>query len=218
MRTAIVLGLIALFSLVAFVPPNGATNGTIARAQEMTDSLTIDFNMDLNAAVQGAKTHATNAVKNVPKIEVKIPTKLDVTLPDPNVIAKEAAPSLFKRLFAFTLETASNQIVPEIQAVPANWRKAAEDEPNETLRHYFLLIEWAREKADIRACDELTPTVLEERTVDGKSILTPTRGDWIAYCLARVTKNYDRCKQIQTTTLPPLKSLCEQEHSTSDTF
>jgi len=83
---------------------------------------------------------------------------------------------------------------------------------NETIRKHLQLIEWARLKNDLGSCGELAPTVLDERTApDGKRLETPSHGDFLAYCLARVTRNPDRCAQIAPDTSPPLRALCESE-------
>ncbi len=216
MRTILVFGLITLFALVSFVPPQGG-NVAIAQAQEVT----IHLNGNVSSALTTVKNQGDLFMKNivpkvsvqVPKIDLTIPTDVKIDLKDPKQSIEDAAPSLIKRLVTFTAKEVQKNVNVQLEAkdVPADWRKAAEAEPNETLKQHFLLIEWAREKHDIRACNELQPTVLEARTVGSETFTTPAPGDWIAYCLARVTQSTDRCLQINPSTLPPLRSLCEQE-------
>lgn len=84
-------------------------------------------------------------------------------------------------------------------------------EPDPTIRQHLQLTEWAEQKSDVHACEQLNPVVLDERTVNGRVLPTPTPGDFLAYCLARVTHDGARCTQIGDGTFPPLKSLCDNE-------
>lgn len=199
MRTILVFGLLALFTLVSFVPPSGG-GYTIASAQ----TLPLEFNTNVNGVINYVKTTTQNAAKNLPKVNVTLPSEI-------NIDAKEVAPTLFKKMLSFAVDAAKDKIAPEPEVTHANWRDAAEEETNDVLKHYFVLIEWAREKHDVRACSELSPTVLEERIVKNVSYQTPSHDDWIAYCLARVTGNSDRCQQIQSGILPRLQTLCFEE-------
>ena len=81
------------------------------------------------------------------------------------------------------------------------WRGAltGTDSP---LRDDFERIEWARKHADVRACADL-------KTAGVSS--APSHGDFLAYCIARVMGEAQRCFQIGSNTSPDLHSLCAQE-------
>lgn len=77
------------------------------------------------------------------------------------------------------------------------WKEAMDVRPD--VAEILLAIETARETYDVRACHDLP-------AVQGAS-----RGDYLAYCLARVTRDPKRCDQIDPVSIPNLKSLCNDE-------
>ncbi len=81
----------------------------------------------------------------------------------------------------------------ESNASSKQWRDIASSSDAQT-RSRFLAIEWAREKNDRTTCGNLSDD-----------------GNWIAYCLARVTRNASRCDQIAPLHIPDVKTLCENE-------
>ncbi len=97
-----------------------------------------------------------------------------------------------------------------MRSAPSNdiWRGIA-SASDDTTRHQFLTIEWAREERDRTECSVLSAV--------SSDYDAPSRGDWIAYCFARVTGNPDRCEQISSGTQPALKTLCEKEFLPSNT-
>ena len=83
------------------------------------------------------------------------------------------------------------------------WKTAVETEPNGDVRRLFHTIELARVQNDVHACNDLEPIPLLKDS--------PSLGDWIAYCLARVRSDKDRCPQISDTIHPNVKQLCIEE-------
>lgn len=83
------------------------------------------------------------------------------------------------------------------------WKTAVETEQNGDVRRLYNAIEHARVMNDVHACNDLEPIPLMKDS--------PSLGDWIAYCLARVRSNKDRCTQISDTIQPNLKKLCQDE-------
>lgn len=83
------------------------------------------------------------------------------------------------------------------------WKDAVATEQNGDVRRLFHSIEHARVTNDVHACNDLEPIPLTANA--------PSLGDWIAYCLARVRSDEDRCMQISDTIEPNLKQLCQDE-------
>ncbi len=71
-------------------------------------------------------------------------------------------------------------------------------------KEFFRAVEDAILQSDPLGCGELKVS-----SEGGEN--APSRGDWIAYCLARVTKNALRCDQITPGISPDLRLLCREE-------
>ena len=89
------------------------------------------------------------------------------------------------------------------QALAPVWEKAVKTEKNGDTRRLYHAVEHARVTNDAHACNNLEPIPLMENA--------PSLGDWIAFCLARVRSDADRCLQISDSIQPDLKKICQDE-------
>ncbi len=69
------------------------------------------------------------------------------------------------------------------------------------------VIDTAVATSDVRVCQELKD--VENRIPD--AALAPTVGDFLAFCIARITKDAHRCPQINDQSSVPLREMCERE-------
>lgn len=67
-------------------------------------------------------------------------------------------------------------------------------------------IQWAAAKGDPKLCKNLGELMMNTTDTAG----TPSFGDYLAFCLAAVTKEISRCDQISTETAPSLYSACQK--------
>lgn len=93
-----------------------------------------------------------------------------------------------------------------------NFRSLLASESSSTVKHQLELVDWAQKTSNIGACkDVLSAATGGDRVVDGALLPLPSAGDYLAFCVARITKVKERCNQIAAQIALPLKSLCERE-------
>ncbi len=119
-------------------------------------------------------------------------------------VLREVAPEpkkVVKRLSAAALTQM------KLKKTSAYWKQVKNDSDDKNFVARMQDIEWATRKTDVRLCGVLIDTI---------PINTgePTRGDYLALCLAKVTGDIARCDQIKTDITPVLKKLCTEELAT----
>lgn len=88
---------------------------------------------------------------------------------------------------------------------------AISSEKQQWAKEQLKLIEWAGKKADVRACENFRTVTAPESTAAHPA----TPGDYLAYCLARTSREPARCEQIHTEISPDLRTLCTNEFRAS---
>jgi hypothetical protein len=95
----------------------------------------------------------------------------------------------------------------KLKKTSAYWKQVKNDSDDKNFVARLKDIEWATRKTDVRLCGVLIDTI---PVTPGE----PTRGDYLALCLAKVTGDSARCDQIKTDIAPVLKKLCTEELAT----
>lgn len=94
------------------------------------------------------------------------------------------------------------QIAVTGQSPSTAWN-TAKGSPDPVFVEQLERIEWAMKKHDVRLCKDV-----RREAVGGQP------RDYLALCLARVTDDASRCKQIDPVEAPLLKHLCDEELAT----
>lgn len=197
MRNIAMVGLLLAFVGVAFVPPKpgdysvSAKTVTIAQkpAKTALHDPTFDVTKQLSAALSGFAVNAMAIVPSIPAHTQNTAQAISAT--------------------SDTVQVALTQAFDVAKL--HNWTDLLSFESNADIRKQIQLIQLAVKKSDIKSCTKLSVLPVEERTIAGVKVKTPSPGDFIAYCLARVTKVKERCDQIADNISLPLRSLCERE-------
>ncbi len=86
------------------------------------------------------------------------------------------------------------------------WKSLLSNEKNPLLKDALESIDWAQRTSDVQLCRGFDSS-FAKTTLD----TAPTRGDLLALCLAKVSGNDSRCRQIDPRTAYELKAVCETE-------
>ncbi|HRH94061.1 MAG TPA: hypothetical protein PKV72_06050 [Candidatus Peribacteria bacterium] len=228
MRTFLVFAVIALYIAVAFVPPSsqnlqaamlqlnesklftGLHVGAASAGEKLDLAATAGLLKDLAAKVSTTspkelvngttgKEYAekiTQAATVIAAMGGKTPDELQVDLR--NELAKKAAEAI-------------QNIGKGQPAGSLVWKRMLKNETDPTVLGQLQLIQEAIKSGDVRKCGELPYAAPVERTVDGTMYMTPSRGDYLAYCLARVNGEGTRCDQIDDRISPALQTACRAD-------
>lgn len=229
MRTFLVFSVIALYIAVAFVPPSsqnlqaamlqlnesrlftGIHVGSVTAAGQKVDLLaTAGLLKELatkvattspQSVVSGAsgKEYAekiTQAAGVIAAIGGKSTDELKVDLR--NELAKKAAEAI-------------QNIGKGKPAGSIAWKRILKNEVDPVVLEQLQLIQAAIVAGDVRLCGALPYAAPVERTADGTTYMTPSHGDYLAYCLARVTGEGSRCDQIDERIAPALQTACRAD-------
>ncbi len=213
MRTLLTFGAIGLYLATAFTPPGqGVLQSRMdtAKAAIGGEARTVLIG-EGSAALKQIQTAAklVKAMSKDPKVSVLLEQAgKKVGTSDPvGLLAKSA--SLLSSVAPTPKKVISkvvSMVVPTLVKPSQEWKQVVANEKDPMLKHLYEEIDWAGHKSDVRLCKEIDPSVASLSSKDG-----PTIGDLLALCLAKATADASRCEQIDSTTAPELKSICESE-------
>lgn len=86
------------------------------------------------------------------------------------------------------------------------WKSLLKEKNSESLQTALEEIDFAARKHDPRLCLTLDPS-----QSDRAQFTSPTIGDLLALCLAKVSADFERCSAIDPVTGATLRSICEGE-------
>lgn len=230
MRPFLVLSSIALYVVLAFVPPSVPN---LQAAMVSLRSSTLFQGMHIGTVGVPTATDVSTAAIALKNLVTKVGADAS-----PDIFVNGGAGKKYAKVLADAaagvLATAGQKTVQNVSAdlrntlgqqatyalsnmwkgtveSSAEWKKALKTEPDDTVREQLLIIESAIEKDDVRLCRTLQFTASSLREVNGKQVATPSHGDYLAYCIARVAGEGQRCSQIDADISPPLQSICMKE-------
>jgi len=143
----------------------------------------------------GARTAATllaNAGIDHAKVDAAVKVLREVA-PEPQKVVKRMSAAALTQM--------------KRKKTSAYWKQVKKDSDDDDFIARMEDIEWAARKTDVRLCGELIATI-------PLTLHQPTRGDYLALCLAKVTGDIARCDQIDNDIAPVLKKLCTEELAT----
>ncbi len=232
MRTFLVFAVIALYIAVAFVPPS-TQNLQAAMLQlgeaKMFDGLSIGEislsgdKVDLMATAEALKDLASKVTAASPfQANGSSAKEYAETLADAAGVLSKVAGKTPDELKADMRNEFAKQAAEAIQSIgrsaPAGspaWKKLMKTETDPVVLEQLHLIQDAILSGDVRACGALPyPVQVERLAADGATLHTPSHGDYLAYCLARLTGESGRCEQVDEKLSPDLRGVCRADFGT----
>ncbi len=205
-RSLVLIGSIGSFLTAAMLPQGGIDARALAVAVAERGEISMGVASSTEASIQKAATILKTvsqdpklkaallaAHDNIPAADIEAASKALLALaPSPKTIAKKA------------VKTALNSMKkPQVSAM---WKTMKAETDDAEFKRSIDRIEFATKKQDIRLCiDDVIPSTAED--TGG----TATEGDYLALCIARITRDESRCDQISATLTIPLRLLCTEE-------
>lgn len=228
MRIFLVFAIIALYIAVAFVPPS--TQNLQAAMLELTDTKFFDGfhvgtlsipgkNVDVTTVAEALKELATRAGSAQQLVTVGEQGKeISSTLSAAAKLLGAAASTSGKQVevdMRNALAKQASDIIQNIGKTKADsgaWRRMLKAETDPVILEQLHIVQDAVQSGDVRRCGELSFVAQEQRGNDAHGVLfTPGYGDYLAYCLARVTGEGSRCDQISGGITPALDAVCRAD-------
>ncbi len=214
MRSLCTFGCLALFVGSAFITPSEAN--VLARAEQARSQVqTTVRGALLSGKVPDARdiTSASDILRRIAKSEsasqaVSTVLKRGESVDDLRTVLSSSADVLTS-----TLPTPSRVVSRAVRSVTRQpvvtskqWKSLLGAKNDPALQKALEEIDFASRKHDPRLCLTLDPS-----TTDRTSFVSPTIGDLLALCLAKVSANPERCTAIDPLTGATLRSICEGE-------
>jgi|GEM_PF-1719589 len=215
MRSLLVFGITIAFIASAFVPPSEANFRSLAERAKATIEQRMKVSLpgtgipDTAELKKAAKLMQTLAKDPQATVLIEDALKTAKTQ-DYSGLWKSAASLLKKTLPASQgiASTVTDRLMEDTgtQAV-SRWIKLISAEKDPVLHKQLERIDWAAKKGDVRLCRELT---LGEVINGGNG---PSTGDLLAFCLAKVLGEGERCAQMSDAS-EALRAVCQEELAT----
>ncbi len=229
MRIFLVFAIIALYIAVAFVPPS-AQNLQAAMVQ-LTDTKFFDGfhvgtvnipgkNIDVTTVTEALKDLAARAGSAQQLVTSGAQGKdISGTLSAAATLLSAAAGTSGEQLevdMRNALAKKASEVITNIGKTKtdssAAWRRVLKAETDPVVLEQLHIIQDAILSGDVRRCAALAYVSQEQRGSDAHGVLyTPGHGDYLAYCLARVTGEGSRCDQISGGITPALDAVCRAD-------
>lgn len=205
-RTLVLIGSIGSFLTAAMLPQGGIDARALAVAVAERGEISMGVASSAEASIQKAatilkavsqdpklKAALLAAHDNIPAADIEAASKALLALaPSPSAVAKKV------------VKTALNSVKkPQVSAM---WKTMKTQTTDAEFQRLIERIEFATKKQDVRLCiDDVIPSNVAD--VGGNA----TEGDYLALCIARITRDESRCDQISSTLSIPLRTLCTEE-------
>lgn len=232
MRLFLVFAIIALYIAVAFVPPS--TQNLQAAMLQLNESKMFDGFHIGNGALPGGNIDLAATASSLRDLASRVGAAVPQTLPSAES-GKQYADRLADAAGVLTALGGKSSEELKVDLRNELAKKAAEtiqnigrgkpkgsgawwvmlrNEMDPVVLEQLHLIQAAIVAGDVRLCGELPYAVPVQRMIDGAMLMTPSRGDYLAYCLARVTGEGTRCEQIDDRISPALQTVCRADFAT----
>ncbi len=205
-RTLVLIGSIGSFLTAAMLPQGGIDARALAVAVAERGEISMGVASSTEASIHKAAT-ILKAVSQDPKLKAALIAAHD-NIPAADIEAASKAllalaPSP-KTVVKKVVKTALNSVKkPQVSAM---WKTMKAETTDAEFKRAVDRIEFATKKQDVRLCvDDVIPANAEDR--GGMA----TEGDYLALCIARITRDESRCDQISSTLSLPLRTLCTEE-------
>jgi hypothetical protein len=232
MRTFLVFAIIALYIAVAFVPPS--TQNLQAAMLQLGDAKLFTGLQVGSLQLQGKNVDLADTAKALGELASRLGNVQQPTfvaglpgkeyaekLADAAEVIASVAGKTPDDLKADMRNEFAKQASEAIQGIgrgkpagSAAWKKMLKAETDPVVLEQLHIIQDAILSGDVRVCGDLPYADPVERVVDGAFRFTPSHGDYLAYCLARVTGESGRCAQIDDRVTPDLRAACGADFGT----
>lgn len=203
MRSLWVFGITAAFIVCAFVPPSEANFKALASRARVSIEQRARSSLVGSVPQLNELRKASSVIKNLardPRVSVLVENlNRGFNAPAGSNVLKESASIIDSVLPTAKKKAATviSNIVTAQKKQSPKWLVFLRSETDPAIRKQLDRIDWAEKKDSISLCREL------EAVPQGTTL-----GDFIALCVAKISRSPDRCAQISDAAL---KSVCQDE-------